>query len=67
LYLYLQLLEVGSLERLAADPLKVKEAIVFASATGALTCTKPGAIGGQPTLEEVKQLYEESKKWYNFW
>lgn len=34
---------------------------------GALTCTKPGAIGAQPNLEQVQQLFDESKTWYNFW
>jgi len=62
-----KLLEAGGLDRLAADPAKVKEAIVFAAATGALTCTKPGAIGAQPTLDEAMALYEESKNWHNFW
>lgn len=62
-----KLLEAGSLDALAADATKLKEAIVFASATGALTCTKKGAIDAQPTLDEVKQLYASSKEWYNFW
>jgi hypothetical protein len=35
--------------------------------TGALTCTGPGAIAAQPTLDQVRKLYEESKSWYNFW
>lgn len=50
-----------------ANPRTLKEAVVFAAATGALTCTKPGAIAGQPTLEQVQTLFEESKGWYNFW
>jgi hypothetical protein len=63
----LQLLEAGGLERLLADPLKLKEAVVFAAATGALTCTAPGAIAAQPSLEAVQALFDESKRWYNFW
>lgn len=62
-----KLLEAGGLDRLLADPKAIKEAVVFAAATGALTCTKPGAIGAQPNLQQVQQLFEESKSWYNFW
>eukprot|EP00983_Pelagomonas_calceolata_P101940 1158749-Pelagomonas_calceolata.AAC.2 len=32
------------------------------SVSGALTCTKKGAIDAQPTLDEVKQLYASSKE-----
>jgi hypothetical protein len=63
----MQLLEAGGLERLLSDPKALKEAVVFAAATGALTCTKPGAIAAQPSLEQVQGLFEESKGWYNFW
>lgn len=35
--------------------------------TGALTCTGPGAIAPQPSLQQVQKLYEESKGWYQFW
>lgn len=63
----LQLLEAGGLDRLLANPRTLKEAVVFAAATGALTCTGPGAIGAQPTLDRVNKLFEESKGWYNFW
>ncbi|KAL6762476.1 Ribokinase-like protein [Haematococcus lacustris] len=62
-----KLLEAGSIEALAADPVKLKEAVVFAAASGALTCTRKGAITGQPKLQEVQQLYESSKAWPNFW
>jgi hypothetical protein len=63
----LQLLEAGGLDRLLSDPKTLKEAVVFAAATGALTCTKPGAIAAQPSLQQVQALFEESKGWYNFW
>ena len=45
--LHLQVLEAGGLQRLLANPQAVKEAVVFAAATGALTCTGPGAIAAQ--------------------
>lgn len=64
---FLQLLEAGGLDRLLSDPKALKEAVVFAAATGALTCTKPGAIAAQPSLQQVQALFEESKGWYNFW
>lgn len=40
----------------AVDPAVVREALVFANAVGALTCTKPGAIPALPTLAEVEQF-----------
>lgn len=62
-----KLVEAGSLESLSSNPQKLKEAIVFAAACGALTCTNPGAIRSQPTLEECMKLFEESKQWQEFW
>ncbi|KAF8071301.1 FRK1 [Scenedesmus sp. PABB004] len=62
-----KLLEAGGLDRLLADPVALKAAVVFAAATGALTCTKPGAIAAQPSLDQVQALFEESKGWHNFW
>lgn len=62
-----KLLEAGGLDRLLANPRALKEAVVFAAATGALTCTGPGAIAAQPSLDNVDKLFEESKGWYNFW
>lgn len=32
------------------------KAVEFATACGAATCTKPGAIGAQPTLAEAEAL-----------
>eukprot|EP00775_Hariotina_reticulata_P006497 gene6497-6725_t len=61
------LLEAGGLDRLLANPQALREAVVFAAATGALTCTGAGAIAAQPHLEQVEKLFEESKGWYNFW
>jgi len=63
----LQLLEAGGLDRLLANPRALREAVVFAAATGALTCTGAGAIAAQPHREQVEKLFEESKGWYNFW
>lgn len=51
-----QMLAAGGPERLAADPSKLRDAVAFAAATGALTCTKPGAIGSQPAQAEVEAL-----------
>jgi fructokinase len=46
----------GSLDALLADPTRLRRAVEFATACGAATCTKPGAIGAQPTVAEVEQL-----------
>jgi hypothetical protein len=59
--------QAGSLEAVAHDKQRLKEAVVFASACGALTTTKKGAIEGQPKIEECIELYETSKEWYNYW
>jgi fructokinase len=37
-----------------SDPEKAKQIVTYASAVGALTTTKPGAIAAQPTLAEVE-------------
>jgi sugar/nucleoside kinase (ribokinase family) len=50
------MLAAGGLKRLAADPAKLQDAVTFAAATGALTCTGPGAIAPQPQLAEVERL-----------
>jgi sugar/nucleoside kinase (ribokinase family) len=44
-------------ERLAADARRLHDAVVFACASGALTCTRPGAIAAQPTLQECERLF----------
>ena len=43
-------------ERLVQDESLAKNAIVYASAVGALTATKPGAIAAQPTAAEVDKF-----------
>ncbi len=62
-----QLLEAGGVEHLGSNPDVLKKAVVFAAATGALTCTRPGAIAAQPSLEEVQALYEKSKAFDHLW
>jgi fructokinase len=44
-----------------------QEAVVFASAAGASTCTRAGAIQGQPSLEQVERLAASSADWMGFW
>lgn len=50
------MLASGGLPALLADPEKARASVEFATACGAFTCTQPGAIGGQPTLEQAKEL-----------
>ncbi|MGQ9548741.1 MAG: carbohydrate kinase family protein [Roseiflexus sp.] len=45
---------LGSLARV--DRNVVREALIFANAVGALTCTKPGAIPALPTRTEVERF-----------
>jgi fructokinase len=42
------------LQQSFADPESVKNVVRYASAVGALTTLKPGAIAAQPTVEEVE-------------
>lgn len=46
----------GGLDSLVADPGKLLRGVEFATACGAFTCTKPGAIGAQPTVAEAEAL-----------
>eukprot|EP00983_Pelagomonas_calceolata_P074283 1152493-Pelagomonas_calceolata.AAC.9 len=93
-----KLLQAGSLDALAADATKLKEAVAFGSAAdmskyrqkrqacmaisdmmnlhttvttttcaGALTCTRKGAIDGQPSLDEVLELYDSAQKQWFIW
>lgn len=48
----------GSLARVA--PEIVREALVFANAVGALTCTRPGAIPALPTRAEVERFLSDA-------
>lgn len=48
----------GGLLELVADSEKVHRAVQFATACGAATCTKPGAIGSQPTVKEAEALLQ---------
>lgn len=62
-----KLLEHEEFDQLAGSVTALKDAVVFASACGAWTTTKKGAIAAQPNLEEATELYKSSEKWYNFW
>jgi fructokinase len=48
----------GGVAELVADPEKVQRAVQFATACGAATCTKPGAIDSQPTVKEAEELLQ---------
>jgi len=39
----------------------LRSAVEFAAACGGFTCSKPGAIAAQPTLEEAKTLMNTAK------
>ena len=36
--------------------MQLRRAVEFATACGAFTCTRPGAIGAQPTVAEAEAL-----------
>lgn len=46
-------------DRLLNDSQQSKQAMIYASAVGALTTTKPGAIAAQPTREEVETFLKK--------
>ena len=50
------LLQAGGLQPLCNNPKALRKAVEFGSACGAFTCTQPGAIGAQPTLEQAEEL-----------
>lgn len=52
----------GSLSALTAEPSRLRRAVEFATACGAATCTKPGAISSQPTVAEVEVLLAQHSK-----
>ena len=47
---------VGALSARYAGPGRLEDALRFASAAGALACTKPGAQPSLPSLAEVEAL-----------
>lgn len=57
-FVYYMLLRSG-LDSLVADPQNLRRAVQFATACGAFTCTKPGAIGAQPTVAEAEAMVSE--------
>ncbi|KAI7846208.1 hypothetical protein COHA_000278 [Chlorella ohadii] len=54
-FLFYMLLS-GGLDSLVADPGKLRRGVEFATACGAFTCTKPGAIDAQPTAADAEAL-----------
>lgn len=48
----------GGIDELVADPEKVQRSVQFATACGAATCLKPGAIDAQPTVKEAEALLQ---------
>ncbi|KAK9853929.1 hypothetical protein WJX84_001400 [Apatococcus fuscideae] len=50
------LVNAGGLDALRKDPAKLKHAVEFATACGAFTTTKPGAIDAQPSQQEAEHL-----------
>lgn len=51
-----QLLEFGGLDGLLSSTANIDQAVRFACASGSLTVAAPGAIGGQPTRDDVEQM-----------
>jgi fructokinase len=51
-----------ALRALQSDPSALADAVAFGAATGALTCTRPGAIASQPGLAEVMALFEQGRR-----
>lgn len=50
----------GGIDALVADPGKLQRAVQFATACGAATCLKPGAIDAQPTVQEAEKLLQQA-------
>lgn len=55
------LVQAGGLPAFQADAAKLQAAVEFAAACGGYTCTNPGAIASQPTLEQAKKLMQSAK------
>lgn len=53
--------QAGGLSTFQSNPDKLKSAVEFAAACGGFTCSKPGAIAAQPTLEEAQTLMKTAK------
>lgn len=55
---------VGDVDSLSQDEREevAKDVVTFASAVGALTCTKEGAIAAQPTLDQVESFLIHGEK-----
>ncbi len=45
-------------DQVLASPQAARDAVIYASAVGALTTTKPGAIAAQPTAKEVDAFFK---------
>ena len=52
------MIKSGGIDCLTADPELMHKAVEFATACGAATCTKPGAIDAQPYVDEAVKLLE---------
>ncbi|KAL3152280.1 hypothetical protein ABBQ32_001354 [Trebouxia sp. C0010 RCD-2024] len=59
-FLY-SMVKAGGLSTFQSNPEKLRSAVEFAAACGAFTCSKPGAIAAQPTLEEARKLMKTAK------
>lgn len=55
------IVQAGGLSTFQSNPDKLKSAVEFAAACGGFTCSKPGAIAAQPTLEEAQTLMKTAK------
>lgn len=55
------MIQAGGLPAFQADAEKLRAAVEFAAACGGFTCTNPGAIASQPTLEQAKELMHSAK------
>jgi fructokinase len=53
------MLAAGGIESLLVDADVLHRGVQFATACGAATCTRPGAIDAQPTLQDVEALLVE--------
>lgn len=59
-FLY-SMVKAGGLSAFQQDGNKLRSAVEFAAACGGYTCSKPGAIAAQPTLEEANTLMSTAK------